>query len=113
MTTQNRDLTRAQRMNRCPACSGVAWNTCSELVLENGWAVHDGNDHEADTARARAAENSELAQLADQLPEDYNPTRAMQDLQFMSFMLAAGREDNALTCVNRVNAYLYRLSLSE
>ena len=53
--------------------------------------------------------SAELQQLADQLAPDYDARRAMQDLQMTSFMVATGREEHALTCVNRVNAYLYKL----
>ncbi len=52
---------------------------------------------------------AELQQLADQLAPDYDAKRAMQDLQMTSQMVAVGREELALVCVNRVNAYLYKL----
>ncbi len=52
---------------------------------------------------------AELKQLADQLAPDYDSKRAMQDLQMMQFMLQSGREELALICANRVNAYLYKL----
>lgn len=52
---------------------------------------------------------AELKQLADQLAPDYDAKRAMQDLQMTSQMVAVGREELALVCVNRVNAYLYKL----
>tara|TARA_R110000824_G_scaffold295984_2_gene484315 strand:+ start:97 stop:279 length:183 start_codon:yes stop_codon:yes gene_type:complete len=52
---------------------------------------------------------TELQQLADQLAPDYDATKAMQDLQMMQFMLQSGRDELALTCINRVNAYLYKL----
>ena len=53
---------------------------------------------------------AELKQLADQLAPDYDATKAMQDLQMMQLMLQSGREELALTCANRVNAYLYKLA---
>ena len=52
---------------------------------------------------------TELKQLADQLAPDYDATKAMQDLQMMQLMLTTGREEFALTCANRVNAYLFKL----
>ena len=52
---------------------------------------------------------TELKQLADQLAPDYDAKRAMQDLQMMQLMIQTGRDELALTCVNRVNAYLYKL----
>jgi len=52
---------------------------------------------------------TELKQLADQLAPDYDARRAMQDLQMMQLMIQSGRDELALTCVNRVNAYLYKL----
>ena len=52
---------------------------------------------------------TELEQLADQLAPDYDAKRAMQDLQMTSQMVAVGREELALVCVNRVNAYLWKL----
>jgi len=52
---------------------------------------------------------AELQQLADQLAPDYDATKAMQDLQMMAQMVRVGRDELALTCVNRVNAYLWKL----
>lgn len=54
--------------------------------------------------------NAELQQLAAQLAPDYDATNAMHDLQMMQFMLQSGRDELALTCVNRVNAYLFKLA---
>jgi hypothetical protein len=56
---------------------------------------------------------AELAQLADQLAPDYDAKQAMSDLQMMALMLQTDREELALTCANRVNAYLFKLDQAE
>ena len=76
--------------------------------------IEDAQNHPdrlADNVRIEPAKT--LAQLADQLAPDYDAKRAMQDLQTTSLMVATGREEHALTCVNRVNAYLYKLDQAE
>ena len=55
---------------------------------------------------------TELKQLAEQLDPDYDANRALSDLQMMALMILTGREELALVCVNRVTAYLYKLSTS-
>jgi len=56
---------------------------------------------------------TELQQLADQLAPDYDARAGLNDLQMMQLMLTTGREELALVCVNRVNAYLYKLDQAE
>ena len=53
---------------------------------------------------------NELEQQEKDLKADYSATDGMADLQYMQLMLQSGRDELAVTCVNRVNAFLFRLT---
>jgi len=51
-----------------------------------------------------------IAEIAAELKPDYDAAAGMADLQMMALMMASGRDELALKCVNRVNAFLWKLS---
>ena len=54
--------------------------------------------------------NTTLEQIAAELRPDYDASAAGSDLAMMAQMMMAGREELALTCLNRANAYLWKLA---
>lgn len=50
-----------------------------------------------------------LAQIAAELRPDYDAAAAGSDLMMMAQMQMVGRDELAITCLNRVQAYLWKL----